>query len=95
MKKTIILSSIVALLCGCNPETWDLDITGMFCGSSPGIDTRIDDSFRYNEEHGFPVIFANDEEYKTYICTDTHVDTTCNYWKQFIYAYRADLDCLS
>jgi len=93
MKRTIILSSIVALLCSCNPETWDLDITGMFCGSSPGIDTRIDDSFRYNDEHGFPVIDALDEEYKVYICTDTHVDTTRNYWTRFIYAYRADLDC--
>ena len=67
------MSSIAALLCSCTPETWNLDITGMFCGSSPGIDTRIDDSFRYNEEHGFPVIFANDEEYKTYICTDTPI----------------------
>lgn len=93
MKKTIILSSLLALLCACNPETWNMDITGMFCGSSAGIDTRIDDSFRYNDEHGFPLIYANDEEYKLYICTDTHVDSTRYNWKRFIQDYRNDLDC--
>lgn len=93
MKNTIILSSLVALLCSCNPETWNLDITGMFSGSSPCIDQRIDDSFAYNDTHGFPVINAAAEEYSTYVCTDTHVDFTRKGWEQFIHDYRADLTC--
>lgn len=93
MKKTIILSAIAALLCSCNPETTNLDIVGMFSGSSAGIDERIDDSFRYNDEHGMPVINATAEEYKVYICTDTHVDFTRKNWEQFIHDYRADLAC--
>ena len=93
MKKTIILSAIAALLCSCNPETTNLDIVGMFSGSSAGIDERIDDSFRYNDEHGMPVINATAEEYKVYICTDTHVDFTRKNWERFIHDYRADLAC--
>ena len=93
MKKTIILSTLVALLCSCNPETWDLNITGMFSGSSAGIDQRIDDSFAYNDEHGFPLINALAEEYSAYVCTDTHVDFTRKYWETFILDYRHDISC--
>ena len=92
MKKTIIALSAL-ILCACNPDTWNLDITGMFSGSSAGIDTRINDSFRYNDEHGFPVINATSESYKVYIATDTHVDFTRKNWERFIRDYHADINC--
>ena len=93
MKKNIIAISAALLLCACNPDTWNLDIQGMFWGSSANIDERIEDSFAYNQQHGFPLILAQDEEYKVYVCTDTHVDRTCKDWKRFISDYRADINC--
>lgn len=93
MKKTIILSSIIALLCACNPDTWNLDVTGMFSGSSAGIDQRVEDSFDYNNKNGFPHIYATAESYSVYVCTDTHVDRTRENWEKFIQAYRADAGC--
>lgn len=93
MKKSIIASLSALVLCACNPDTWNLDIVGMFSGSCPGIDTRIDDSFRYNDEHGYPVINATSESYKVYICTDTHVDFTRKNWERFISDYHADINC--
>ena len=93
MKKTIILSSIIALLCACNPDTWNLDVTGMFSGSSAGIDQRVEDSFDYNNKNGFPHIYATAESYSVYVCTDTHVDRTRDNWEKFIQAYRADAGC--
>jgi len=93
MKKTIILSSIIALLCSCNPDTWNLDVTGMFSGSSAGIDERIEDSFDYNNQHGMPHLYATAESYKVYVATDTHVDRSRENWEKFIQAYRADMSC--
>lgn len=81
------------MLCACNPDTWNYDVLGMFNGSSPGVDQRVDDSFRYNDEHGFPVINATSESYKVYIATDTHVDFTRTNWERFIRDYRADINC--
>ena len=74
MKKNILLPIIALLLCACNPDTWNLDVVGMVSGSSAGIDQRINDSFRYNDEHGYPVINATGESYNVFVATDTHVD---------------------
>ena len=93
MKKNIIALSAVLLLSACNPNTWNLDIQGMFWGSSADVNERIDDSFAYNRQHGFPLIYAKSEAYKVYVCTDTHVDRTRNGWEQFIKDYRADISC--
>lgn len=92
MKKIIIALSAL-MLCACNPDTWNYDVLGMFNGSSPSVDQRVDDSFRYNDEHGFPVINATSESYKVYIATDTHVDFTRTNWERFIRDYRADINC--
>ena len=93
MKKNILLPIIALLLSACNPDTWNLDVVGMVSGSSAGIDQRIDDSFRYNDEHGYPVIYATGESYNVFVATDTHVDRSRTNWKQFISDYHADPDC--
>lgn len=93
MKKIIILTLSTILLSACNPDTWNLDVAGMFSGSSAGIDERINDSFHYANEHGFPTIHASGESYKVYVATDTHVDFSRTNWEQFINAYRADINC--
>ncbi len=93
MKKNILLPIIALLLSACNPDTWNLDVVGMVSGSSAGIDQRINDSFRYNDEHGYPVINATGESYNVFVATDTHVDRSRTNWKQFISDYHADPDC--
>jgi len=93
MKRITILSISAILLCACNPDTWNFDVTGMFSGSSAGINERIEDSFRYNDEHGFSVINATSEKYNVFVATDTHVDRSRTNWEQFINAYRADINC--
>lgn len=93
MKKIIIASVSALLLCACNPDTWNLDITGMFSGSSAAIDQRAAESFAYNRQHGYPVINATSESYRVYVATDTHVDRSRINWEQFIQDYRADIHC--
>lgn len=93
MKKIIIASLGALMLCACNPDTWNLDVVGMVSGTSAGIDQRIDDSFRYNAEHGFPVINATSEEYNVFVATDSHVDRSRTNWEIFINDYHADLNC--
>lgn len=93
MKRNISYLLALTLLCACNPDTWNLDVIGMISGTSAGIDQRAEESFAYNAAHGYPVINAASEEYKVYICTDTHVDRSRTNWEQFIRDYHADIDC--
>lgn len=81
------------MLTACNPETWDLDITGMFAGSAPDANQRFDDSKAYNDQHGMPVVLANGESYRVYVATDTHVDFTRKNWETFIRDYHDDINC--
>lgn len=92
MKRLFIFLPLL-LLTSCNPDTWNLDVLGMIRGSSPTIDTRIEDSFAYNRQHGYPLVFATAEDYKVYVATDTHVDRTRKNWERFISDYRAELNC--
>ena len=92
MKKTIILLSAL-VLCACNPDTWNLDVVGMISGTSAGIDERVEESFAYNCEHGFPVINATSEAYNVFVATDSHVDRSRTNWELFINAYHADINC--
>lgn len=93
MKQTIIVSICAIILCACNPDTWNLDVVGMVSGSSAGIDERINDSFRYDNANGFPIIQANSESYNIYVATDSHVDRTRKNWERFICDYHADVNC--
>ena len=93
MKRTIVLFVCAALLTACNPNTWNLDIVGMISGSSPQVDQRFDDSKAYNDQHGMPVVYADAESYRVYVCTDTHVDRSRTNWETFIKDYHNDLNC--
>lgn len=93
MKKYILFALSALVLSGCSKEKMTLDIPGMFWGSSPEIDTRIEDSFRYNDQHGYPVIQAADETYNVYVGTDSHVSFTRRNWVRFISDYRSDAAC--
>ena len=92
--KTLKTLSLVALLAmtACGPDA-RLDIPGMFSGSSPKIDDRFEQSQEYNKQRGEIVIQAPVDNYRVYVCTDTHVTKTQVLWTKFIETYRTDMLC--
>jgi predicted phosphodiesterase len=68
-------------------------MVGMFAGSSPTIDKRFEQSMEYNQQTGFATIQALTDDYRVYVCTDTHIHKTRTRWEYFIDAYRADILC--
>ncbi len=92
--KTLKTLSLVALfaMTACGPEA-RLDIPGMFSGSSPKIDDRFEQSQEYNKQRGEIVIQAPVDNYRVYVCTDTHVTKTQVLWTKFIETYRTDMLC--
>jgi len=91
MKKNsiYILCIVLSLLCsGC-----DNDSMTIFKGDVPSIDKRFDKSMYYNEEHGYPVLKVKDDDYRIYVCTDTHVKSSTSTFRKFIQLYHDDTDC--
>ena len=92
----IYLGSLFLVLCSiftaCGPDA-RLDLVGNIIGSAPRTDVRFADSEKYNAEHPFVTIKAPVENYRVYVCTDTHITTDFYNWQNFIRAYRADLLC--
>lgn len=84
---------VIGIVCvSCGPDT-RLDLVGMFVGSSPTIDKRFEQSMEYNKQAGYATIQATADDYRVYVCTDTHIHNTRTRWEYFIDAYRADLKC--
>ena len=65
-----------------------LDMVGMFAGTSPTIDERVEESLKYNKQHGFVTLQAPAETYHVHVCTDTHITDTRRRWEYFIDQYR-------
>ena len=74
--KILLAFCLLPFLASCN-LTPNLDMVGMFYGQSPRNNERFEESMRYNEEHGVcRTISLPQDEYKIYIATDMHVDST-------------------
>ena len=84
------LFAIGIIFTACGPDA-RLDLVGNIIGSSPRTDIRFADSEKYNAEHPFITIKVPIENYRVYVCTDTHITTDFYNWQNFIRAYRADL----
>lgn len=87
-----LLFALFTLFTACTPEA-RLDLVGNIMGTSPRTDIRFVDSEKYNKEHPFVTLKASVENYRVYICTDTHITTDYHHWQNFIRAYRTDLLC--
>lgn len=97
MKKNILaigywLLAIGIICVSCGPDT-RLDMVGMFAGSSPTIDKRFEQSMQYNQQAGYATIHALSDNYRVYVCTDTHIHKTRTRWEYFVGAYHADSLC--
>ena len=91
MKNSSIIYQLSAILLftivtSCNPN---YDMPGMFNGSSVRADKRFDQSMAYNEAHGYTHLYVP-EDYRIYVGTDTHVDSTMYNWTTFLNAYTSD-----
>ena len=97
MKKNILaigywLLAIGIVCMSCGPDT-RLDMIGMFAGSSPTIDQRFEQSMQYNQQAGYATIHALSDNYRVYVCTDTHIHKTRTRWEYFVGTYHADSLC--
>ena len=97
MKKNILAIGYWLLAIGigcvsCGPDT-RLDMVGMFAGSSPTIDKRFEQSMQYNQQAGYATIHALSDNYRVYVCTDTHIHKTRTRWEYFVATYHADSLC--
>lgn len=91
MKKNyifLIVTSLTLLYTGCSKDAMSL-----FEGYVPSMEKRFDKSMYYNEEHGYPVLKVKDDNYRIYVCTDTHVKDSTTTLRKFIQLYHDDKDC--
>ncbi|MBR1481302.1 MAG: metallophosphoesterase [Paludibacteraceae bacterium] len=81
----------VVVLSGCTTLFPNLDLVGMFYGSSPRTDVRFEQSMAYNDSAGYAHITVLNEEYPVYVCTDSHVDSTTRNLGKFLHAFHHDM----
>lgn len=80
---------LLVVAASCNPN---YDMAGMFNGSSIRADKRFEQSMAYNNEHDYTHLTVP-EDYRIYVCTDTHVDSTTRNVEKFTKLYKADPLC--
>lgn len=68
------------------------DLPGMFNGTSPEVATRFSESMAYNEQYG-EIHLSVPADYRIYICTDSHIDTTHRNLERFVLDYKTDTLC--
>lgn len=86
--------AILVNSCG-NPDYTNLDIKGMFHNQSPSADVRFSESIAYNQQNGGDMLYihAPQNDYRVYICTDSHVDSTTHNMERFVDDYKKDTLC--
>jgi len=84
--RLIVLAMLSGLLAACNPN---YDMIGMIDGTSPEIASRFADSRHYSDSVGV-VHMQMPENYRIFVCTDSHIDTTHYGLEKFIHLYKAD-----
>lgn len=70
----------------------NLDMLGMFYTLSDGSDERFAQSMEWNDSIGYDTIQVDRDNYKLYVFTDIHVDTTTFNLDTFTTAYLQDVD---
>ena len=81
-----VLLLLSVMFATCNPN---YDMIGMIDGTSPEIAQRFADSRHYSDSAGV-VHMQMPADYRIFVCTDSHIDTTHYGLEKFIRAYKAD-----
>lgn len=87
---TILLSVSVLAACSLMPN---YDLAGMFYGQSPRSDERFEQSMEYNDKHASRDVVVATDDYKIYVATDMHVDSTWRNTTSFAVAAQNDDNC--
>ena len=90
MKKNILPALCLLLFSACNNPNYDMP--GMFNGTSPEVATRFAESMAYNAAAGETHLTVP-ADYRIYVCTDSHIDSTHRNLEQFVLAYKSDPLC--
>lgn len=69
-----------------------LDMKGMFFCSGPSVEDRVEESLAWNKAHGEPVLHGVSDNYRFYVCSDTHVDDSVARVVRFLAREQADPD---
>lgn len=86
MKKSIYIALLSFACAACNPN---YDMVGMINGTSPEIAERFAQSRHYSDSVG--VVHMNmPADYRIFVCTDSHIDSTHYGLEKFIHLYKAD-----
>ena len=86
MKKSIYIALLSFACVACNPN---YDMVGMIDGTSPEIAERFADSRHYSDSVGV-VHMPMPANYRLFVCTDSHIDSTHYGLEKFIHLYKAD-----
>lgn len=87
--KYLFFCLLAALLfAGC--KKGNLDMLGMFYTLSEGAEERFAQSMEYNRAHGYDTVLVSDDNYRVYVFTDIHVDTTTFNLDTFTNTYLGD-----
>lgn len=88
--RKLLYPILLLTLTACSSMFPNYDLAGMFYGSSANADERFEASMKYTDAHE-PLQFVVDDNYKVYVATDSHVDSTTRNMETFMRAYRSDL----
>lgn len=95
MKKLSLMAIVLLTLMACksDPNTSNYDWLGMVGKTSPQVDSRFAESMQYNEAHPIADICVPAEDYRVYVMTDTHVDSTTYNLDSIVRAANMDEEC--
>lgn len=85
----VFLTVSSLILTSCDTMFPDLQMSGMFRNASPDSDTRFSNSMEYNKAHNCmsQTINLTYDEYKVYVGTDSHIDTSTHNLDRFLNDY--------
>ena len=78
-----IILALTVVSCG------KYDLTGFFVSPGDNADERFEQSMKYTGGHPYEVV-ESDDEYIAYICSDIHLDESCNNLDRFMSDLRND-----
>lgn len=87
--KILVIFAVIFLMTSCSKYK-KYDVLGMFTSVSPSSNERFAKSMDYNKSHGYDHIYVDQDDYRLYVITDTHIDTTTRNLDIFVDAYLGD-----
>lgn len=85
--KLTFVAATMFMMMSCSKN---LDLLGMFTSISDSPNERFEQSMQYNKSHGYDRIYVNQDNYRLYVVSDSHVDNSTKNLDRFVNDYLAD-----